>query len=223
VLAVAGCGGDDAASRTERTNAPLGLTELIDLISGFSGDSGASGSPKELARRSGFVVEGTLVSIAPGRGLGTGADLIPTAVMAIRPDGALSGQPPRSTDGLVYVESFVRTPLREVHAVSSVQVLVYAKDVSEWPKEGVLQPADPEAGRPSGAPLAFVVHPDGLVLQSEDGRVARPLRSAHAAPGDLHHYQPDRASWPNDPGTTTTTPQPADDQPVGPTATAPAA
>lgn len=210
-----GCGDDDGRNASEDAGAPaIGLAEVVDVISGFGGDSGPSSSPQELAARSGFVIEGTIVSLAPGRGLGAESAVMPTAVMAIRVGEVLNGRPPEAAGGLVYVESFVGTALSEVRSVEAVRVLVYAKDVADWPKEGVLQAADPRAGRPAGAPLAFVVHPDGLALTSDDGTVVRPLRSADREPGDLTAYRPDRSSWPSAPASgsapsaTTTAPEP---------------
>jgi hypothetical protein len=158
-------------------------------------------SPRELAAASDLVVEGMLVGVGPGPGIGPPSRAITTAVWTIAVDEVLHGSLP---DGVrrVYVELLALGGPRSIedarHALGSgARVLAY---LVSTPIRGTDLPAvEPDAGRPRGERLWTVTGLEGFVLADERGRVAQPLVASQVTEEPLEEHRPDRAAWPDPP------------------------
>jgi hypothetical protein len=194
-----GCGGSPSADSSAESATAVGLDAVVATLYGFNGDYVASASPADLARHSELVIDGTLMSLSPGPGLGPEGESTRTVVLAVRVDRILAGLPEEAGKTL-YVESFCGGCTPTSVPVAGVRVVAYLNRRLNSAAQG-LQPTNPGAGAPKGAPLWNASHPFGLILQDAAGTSVQPLVSADSIKVGTESFMPSSDRWPSASGT----------------------
>lgn len=183
---VASCSGADPADKGQ---------QLSRMFAGSAANYEPASSPRELAKWSTLVVEGTVVDIIDGREHGRSHDdpsLALTVSMVVEVKQALKG---KSRD-VVYVEmpSQGNTPAGSYKELGAGLPVVLFLIPAEH-ERGII--IDETAGRPDGEPLFQLTNPQGMVVGGESS-VTQIVDFTTYQGSSLQDFYPDRIHYPED-------------------------